>query len=85
MVDEDVFVEDIHIGAEVELNPDDDVVDVIPPAKKKGKPRKMLKKADRDELIKMLSKLVSDTATIVKAVVNVVSKEAHLYVYEDRA
>lgn len=84
MVDEDVFVEDIQIGAEVELNPDD-VVDAIPPAKKKGKPRKLLKKADRDELIKMLSKLVSDTATIVKAVVNVVSKEAYLYVYEDRA
>ena len=75
MVDEDVFVEDIQIGAEVELNPDD-VVDAIPPAKKKVKPRKLLKKADRDELIKMLSKLVSDTATIVKAVVNVVSKEA---------
>ena len=42
MVDEDVFVEDIQIGAEVELNPDD-VVDAIPPAKKKGKPRKLLK------------------------------------------
>ena len=84
MVDEDVFVEDIQIGAEVEMNPDD-VVDAIPPTKKKGKPRKLLKKADRDKLIKMLSKLVSDTATIVKAVVNVVSKEAHLYVYEDRA
>ena len=57
MVDEDVFVDDIQIGAEVELNPDD-VVDAIPLAKKKGKPRKLLKKADRDELIKMLSKLV---------------------------
>ena len=86
MVYEDVFMEDIQIGAEVELNPDD-VVDAVPPAKrkKKGKPRKLLKKADRDELIKMLSKLTTDTATIVKAVVDVVSREAHLRVYEDRA
>ena len=62
-----------------------DEVDAIPtPAKKKRKTR-LLKKNERKAILDMLGDLAYESSNIATAITNVVSTEAHLRLFKDRA
>ena len=75
---EDIFLEDV--GAEVDVNPDE-VANVE--IKKKKRKSMLLKKGEREEILKMLSGL-QDWPGVAQAVVSTVSSEHHMRIFKDR-
>ena len=74
---EDIFLEDV--GAEVDVNPDE-VANVE--IKKKKRKSMLLKKGEREEILKMLSGL--QETGVAQAVVSAVSSEHHMRIFKDR-
>ena len=72
------FLEDV--GAEVEINPNE----VVEVKKKKSKKTRVLKKEEKKTLLDMLSDLVFDSSDVVCAVIDSVSKQKHIHVFEER-
>ena len=68
------------IGAEVEVNPDE--VEVV--KQKKPKKTRLLKKDEKKALLDMLSGLASDCSDVTAAVMDIVTKENHIHLYQER-